>query len=161
MIYIIIPLLCIVTFFLWAAIHELSHLFAAKKLADALLIRMRLYPHMYKDTLRFASVSWRPRKEYSDKAAAMISLAPRIPDLIAALVFPVGAFFSGYVAVAWFILFGAGLVDLMRGSIGSSVYSDLMKASIKLHINPWTLRYAGFGAALLSTTSYFILRFAV
>ena len=57
----------------------------------------------------------------------------------------------------WLIFWGAGLIDLLVGSLGISPYSDLRRAAESLNINPYILRVIGFALITLSIISGFII----
>jgi hypothetical protein len=134
-------LLVVPCFLIWSAVHEYSHWVAAKLLLGARNPKFKLYPHKYKDTFRWASVRYTVTTDrFLPAGRALISLAPRLPGLIACTLMPVGLLLSGYLQIVWFMLFGSGVVDYMMGLIGKSPHSDLQKASAFLGMNPWRLR---------------------
>jgi len=100
----------------------------AKKRVGLEWFKLKLYPHMNEGSLRWAACEYLPKKQPTPEDVALISLAPRIPDLLACWLFILTPLFSGWFAVAWFIFFGAGIIDLINGSIGFSPNSDLQKA---------------------------------
>lgn len=150
MIYLLYASMVIATFFAWAYIHEKAHIVAANETVGVVSSQMKLYPHFYKGDFRWASVMYYMKRMPTDKEQAIISLAPRIPDLVALFLLPFGFLLSGLdvLQVMWFIFFGGGAVDLLWGSIGYSKYSDLMKAADALKISPWRLRIPGIFASL-------------
>lgn len=145
----------ILSYFLWAYIHEYAHLYTAKKLVGVKSYTMRLYPHNH-PTLGFvfASVSYEyERDSMSNNERAWISFAPRIPDAISLLIFP----FTSELDWFWIILVGGGLVDTIRGSFIFSPTSD-----IKRYCDAWgkdyeDMRTVQLGLVLLSF-NIFVLR---
>ena len=124
----------ILTYFVWAYIHEYSHLLVARKLVGVKSYEMKLYPHK-SETLGFvfASVSYVFKKQrISLEERARISFAPRIADSVAIIVFP----FTSDLDLFWIILVGGGLVDTIRGSFIFSPTSD-----IKRYCDAWGLSY--------------------
>lgn len=150
MIYLLYSLVVIATFFAWTYIHEKSHVIAANETVGVVSSEMKLYPHFYKGDFRWASVQYYIKRMPTDKERATISLAPRIPDLIALLLLPFGFLLEGLdvLQVIWFIFFGGGVVDLLWGSLGFSKYSDLRRAADALKMNPWKLRLPGIFASV-------------
>jgi len=127
-------LYAILSYFLWAYIHEFAHLLSSKKLVGVKLYTMRIYPHNHPRLgFVFASVSMVYAKEsITLDQRAWISFAPRIPDAIALIVFP----FTSDLDLFWIILVGGGLVDTIRGSFIFSPTSD-----IKRYCDAWGLSY--------------------
>lgn len=151
-------ILAIASYFAWTAIHEFSHLFMAKKLVGVNKWKMKLYPHRAEDgSLRWGAVWYWMDRQPTDKEQAAISLAPRAPDLLAAGLFAAGGLLSGPLAILWFVFWGAGVVDLVNGSIGKSELSDLKRAAKALKKNPWWIRLAGFGTAVASIAVHFLI----
>jgi hypothetical protein len=147
-----------VSYFAWLLIHEFSHLLMAKKLIGVNKWKMKLYPHRAEDSsLRFGAVWYWMNRQPSSKEHAAILLAPRIPNVLASILFIFGAVLSGYLATIWFIFWGAGIIDLVYGSIGISKLSDLKRASEAVNKNHWHLRLAGLGIALTSIVAHFLL----
>lgn len=135
----------VVSFFAWTTIHEVSHLLAAKKLVGVVKYKIKPYPHIHPQAgFRWAGVEYWPEREVTSTESGLISLAPRLPNLLAAALCPlapfVGSLFGLFPAVAWLLFWGAGVVDLLNGSIGYSKHSDLQNAAETLNINPWVLR---------------------
>jgi hypothetical protein len=120
-------LYAVLTYFVWAYIHEYAHLYTAKKLVGVKSYTMRIYPHKH-PTLGFvfASVSYEYETNLiSLDQRAWISFAPRIPDAIALILFP----FTHDLDLFWVILVGGGLVDTIRGSFVFSPTSDIKRYS--------------------------------
>ena len=118
-------LYAVLSYFLWAYIHEYAHLLTAKKLVGVKSYTMRLYPHKHPRLgFVFASVSYEWAKEtITLNQRAWISFAPRIPDAIALIVLP----FTYDLDLFWIILVGGGLVDTIRGSFIFSPTSDIKR----------------------------------
>jgi len=133
-------------FFAWAAIHELSHALCARLWQDAHSFRFRLYPHRKGRRFLWASVTYNIVAVAEEWQLAAKKLAPRLPDVCAAIALPWCAGAPLWVSV----LVGGGVVDLAVGSIGRSERSDLWTASWLMGINPWWLRAGGFAVALAS-----------
>ena len=150
---------CLVgSFFAWATIHEVSHLWAAKKLVGVSKYKIKPYPHIHPTAgFRWAGVEYWPERKIEPTESALISLAPRLPDMLAAAMCPlallVGSLLGLFPAVAWFLFWGSGVVDLLQGSMGYSEYSDLRKAAAALNISPWILR----SFAIISLPSLFLV----
>ena len=127
-------LYAILSYFMWAYIHEYAHLLTAKKLVGVKSYSMKIYPHKHpKLGFVFASVSYEyARQSMTLDQRAWISFAPRIPDAIAISIFP----FLYDLDLFWIILVGGGLVDTIRGSFIFSPTSD-----IKRYCDSWGLSY--------------------
>ena len=127
-------LYAILSYFVWAYIHEYAHLLTAKKLVGVKSYTMKIYPHKHPRLgFVFASVSYEYEKEtITLDQRAWISFAPRIPDAIALIVLP----FTYELDIFWIILVGGGLVDTIRGSFIFSPTSD-----IKRYCDAWGLSY--------------------
>ena len=137
------------TFYLWAYIHEFSHLFMVKRLVGATESKISIHmpPMRLEDgSWRWARCQWKPVREAQPLERAAISLAPRIPDTLVVIAFPFFGLFPEWVAVLWFLFMGGGAVDFIVGSIGKSEKSDLKKAVTALDVSIWPFR---FGAAVL------------
>jgi len=148
---IVIGLISVVPLFIiWASIHEFSHLLAVKKFVEVVWWKMKLYPHMSEYGFRWASVEYKHTDPLTTGQQIMVSLAPRLPDTIAAILFPICAVLPEWWAWIWLLLWGAGIVDLFVGSVGYSENSDLRKAAKNLDVSPWLLRLYGFGLILVS-----------
>lgn len=147
----ILLIFAILTYWAWILIHEFSHLFMAKKFLHVKEWTIIPYPHIDKGTFFFARMIWvHTKKNISQKKRAAISLAPRIPNLFAALLLNLAWFLPKQIQWFWIIFCIGGLIDLAYGSIGKSERSDLKKASKALQINPWILRISGFLVTLSS-----------
>lgn len=143
---ILLIILCAVsTWMQWNAIHELSHLAMAHLLVGVDEYELKLYPHRYKDSWRFASFRYRPKRLPSAEETAAILLAPRIPNIISALVLPLVALLPIFSSL-WImgvVFWIGGLLDLWVGSWGAKSYSDLQRAAHHLGIDPGVLQRAG------------------
>ena len=81
-------LLFVPVYFVWTAVHELSHFFMAKWLVNASLVKIRLWPHFRDDSegdglwrrLRWGSIRWETKLAISHEAFAIISFAPPRPE---------------------------------------------------------------------------------
>ena len=140
----------IVLWFWWAFIHELSHYLAAKRWG-AKNPRFKIYPHRYLGDFRFAGVyyDWGVVVP-SFRDRALIALAPRLPDCVAAALLPVAAAFDMPWRVVWLAFWGADLVNLFVGSLGISENSDLRRAAKWLEVDPWCFRLCGFAVLVAS-----------
>lgn len=146
-------------FLLWSFLHEMLHVVMAEHRVGVRDWSINLIPHRYKGSWRWASCTWVPAGEVSERDRVWISLAPRIPDVGAALLFPAFSYLPEWAWAGWFILFGAGLVDLGVGSMGRSEHSDLRRAAESLEISPWWLRLAGWAVLVLSVVVGAVLAF--
>jgi hypothetical protein len=158
MIYILYTITLITSAFLWLFMHELSHISVANIFVDVYNAKIKLYPHFFehngKRTLRFASVSYNYYGDYPTGIhGALINLAPRFMNILAALLFPLGLIIiTPWLQMCWFIFWGAGLVDFLWGSIGTSEQSDIMKASKNLKINHMIIRLISFLFIMISAS---------
>jgi len=132
--------------FLWTAAHELSHFLFAKSFTEIYDVKWWLYPHRDEaGNFYFARVQWNWNEApESPVQHAMIYLAPRIMDIVAAIALPFAALLPLSWMIAWIIFWGAGIVDFFVGSLGMSELSDLRKASMYLNADPNILRVFGF-----------------
>ena len=89
-------------------------------------------------------------KEPTDEDKAWISIAPRFPGVLAAFMFVLTGFTSGWLALIWAIFWGAGLVDMFVGSLGISQYSDLQKAAKGFGRVPLMFRLVGAATIVIS-----------
>jgi len=144
-------LLAIASYFAWSYIHEMSHILAAKKTVGITKYELKIFPHV--DPVagwRWAACRYWMKRQPTDKEEAQISLAPRIPDSLAVIMFIFTGFMTGWPALLWGVFWGAGLVDLIVGSLGISQHSDLQRGANKLKWNPWALRISGFSGVVVS-----------
>lgn len=137
---------------LWVIIHETSHALAAKLLMKAQDFHFKLYPHITEEKkFLFASVSYMVSTTVrTDTKEAIVLLAPRLMNLVAAIAFPFLLLFPMPFAMAWAILWGAGLVDLFVGSLGISSESDIRRAGKLLNFNSNVIRILGLATILAS-----------
>lgn len=157
---ILIPLLAVASYFAWTAIHEYSHLLMAKRTVGVTKYEMKLYPHKGPGGgIRWGSVRYWMEREATPDEDYQISIAPRYADMLACAMFPLTVCFAGPVAWVWAVFWGAGLVDLINGSLGISEHSDLKKAAKVKGISPWLLRGLGFAATAISLATYVLMRF--
>lgn len=142
----------IIVWFLWTLLHEMSHAVFAKILLKAKDFKFKLFPHINENKkFLFASVSWIPLEETrTDTKEAIVLLAPRLMNLVAAIAFPFLLLFPMPFAMAWAILWGAGLVDLFVGSLGISSESDIRRAGKLLNFNSNVIRILGLATILAS-----------
>lgn len=131
---------------IWTALHELSHYLMAKHFADLDDVKWWLYPHRDAEgNLYFAKIEWKWLGPVpSAFQHALIYLAPRIMNVVAAIALPFAALLPLPWMIAWIIFWGAGIVDFFVGSLGMSELSDLRQASKYLKIDAYNLRVFGF-----------------
>lgn len=155
-----IGLFAVVSYFIWTAIHELSHFFMAKKVLDGVKLRsLKLWPHFYEGSFRFGGVSYTYSDTVSPDDQAMISLAPRIAGGISLLALPLsGVLFPfGWEYLIWTVFWGAGVIDTIYGSIGRTPNSDTQRAARALNISVWGIRIPGFLFSFLSIYMWYTL----
>lgn len=156
---IILILFTIFTYFIWNTIHEASHLIAAHLQFRIKTWTINLIPSLYKETIRWASCTFSPSRKPTNKEELIVDLAPRVPDLLAAIMFPLAFLFTPFTFLwfLWVIFWGAGLIDFLIGSIGTTSHSDLQRASRRLKINPIFIRLIGFNTIFLSIITFILL----
>tara|TARA_Y100000590_G_scaffold468588_1_gene651889 strand:- start:771 stop:1973 length:1203 start_codon:yes stop_codon:yes gene_type:complete len=144
---------------LWCGIHETAHIIAARSYTKLSNVKFKLYPHKNKSLgFVWASVSWKPEKRLSDSEFAWVSIAPRFPDILAVILFPLWALMpNGTAMLIWGAIWGAGLIDLFVGSLGISKTSDLRRAAKGWECNPWILRINGMMLILVSAVTGVLL----
>ena len=150
--YVIAIVLVVPAFFLWSAIHELSHYLMARAFRRVTWVSFKIYPHTHQITgFRWASVVWNYEgPDITSREQAAISSAPRIPDLLASIALPIGAWFiEGTWLGVWLVLLGGGLVDLAVGSIGANKYTDLQRCAVGIGVSPWLLRVIGWSVVVV------------
>ena len=141
---IVAALLAVISYFVWCYIHEMAHILMAKKLVGMQRYDLKVYPHRTKSNMFvWASCQYWLNRKATDKEDGLISLAPRIPDALAVLMFPLAGLMSGWLFIFWAVFWGAGLVDLFNGSLGIRVQSDLRRASVSFKINGFLMRIVG------------------
>lgn len=145
--------------FAWITVHELAHLFTAQILVGARLIKLRPWPHRLDGDLVGGSVSYRyPNDRLPSKIKrAMISLAPQVVNVTAALLLPLAFLFNGRGFLIWSIVWSAGIIDLMCSCTDRSKNSDLTKTVKALSCSPWVFHIGGFVIALISIGTWIIL----
>lgn len=149
--------LALVAFFLWATIHELSHLVAAKLFVDAELTCLKVWPHVHNGVFYWASIRYHRNREATRTEETLINLAPRVPGAAAAVAFPFTALLPS--PWCWFVgvLVGAALVDIAVGSIGYNVGSDARRAAAEMRISVWWVRIIGWTAVLTSAAAWAVV----
>ena len=144
-------LYAILTYVVWAYIHEYTHLLIAKKLVGVNSYTIKLYPHNHSVLgFVFASVSYQLKRNITSTERAKISFAPRIPDLFALILFP----FTSNLDLFWIILIGGGLIDTIRGSFVFSPTSD-----IKKYCEAWELKISHVRTIQLSLVGLSLILF--
>jgi hypothetical protein len=132
------------SFFTWCYIHEKAHVLMVKYLVGLQWAEIKPYPHVDKVAgFRWAGCRYLPERNPTPTENALISLAPRLPGIVACAMAPLAVFLSMWALIPtmlWIIFWGAGIVDLINGSLGISQYSDLKKAAAGFKISPWLLR---------------------
>lgn len=141
---------------LWTFLHEASHVLVARMMSPLREVRWWLYPHRDEDgNFFFAKVQWLWETQPSDSKwwwAALYS-APRAMNLVAAVSFSLTSLFNSPWSLVWMVLWGAGLVDFLVGSIGYSEKTDLRRTASALGLDPWVLRVVGFCIIVTSVLS--------
>jgi hypothetical protein len=91
---------------------------------------------------------------------AAVMLAPRVLGLLALCLLPLSALFPfAWLQAVWMVWWGAGLVDMAWGSVGSTEVSDLQRASKAMRWNPWFLRILGWTLVVVSFTIMVVVFF--
>lgn len=142
------------SYFLWTILHEVSHFLMYASFRKILRSSFKLYPHVVPGKgFVWASVEVEYKGVLNSTEEIAVSLAPRILGFLALCLLPLASLFPFvWLQVGWVVFWGAGLVDFVVGSIGSSEESDLKKASKELGWNPWVLRILGWSLAIISAT---------
>ena len=131
MIYVYYTLAALGTFFVWAFIHEISHVIAYKRTVGLYGYELFLYPHIYDNHFYFARVTCCLKRRPSNAEQVIISMAPRLPDAVSAIFLLLvmlsvpRAFYVDFLII--FLL--GGVVDLFVGCLGIGSRSDLRVAS--------------------------------
>jgi len=156
---IVMVLLSAAAFFLWTLIHELSHYIMAKMLVDANLIEIKPYPHVHpKYGFYFGAIWFDFKTKPTNNQYAAIMFAPRLLNLLAVVALPFAFTFTNYwYFTIWTILWGAGVIDLINGSIGRLETSDLKRGAEYLKESPWIFRVMGFVIAITTIMMWGIL----
>jgi len=132
----------------------MSHIIAAHLTVGVIRWKINLFlmlenfPHNIKN-MRFAECIYYPKREIMSREKGIISLAPRIPDIVFAFLTPITALVNEPYCYILTILFGGSLIDLFVGSEGISDRSDLKRAADSLNINPWVLRIIGMSIFII------------
>jgi hypothetical protein len=148
MIYILYVLFLIPIILFWNLLHEFSHLGMARIFTKFKSWSIIPYPHYSNNNFYFARSTYSYEEELNPIKKALISLAPRIPNIIAVL-FILLSFFIIPINYLMLLYLG-GAVDLIVGSLGINEKSDLKKVANNLNINPWILRIPGLIVGILS-----------
>ena len=145
--------LCVpLVFLFWSGVHEVSHYLVARFFVGAKDVQFRLYPHR-DERLGFvwASVSWTSEGFLSPRQRALVSLAPRVPDVIGCVAFSLwGLLPLGWWVWLWLLFWGGAVVDMFVGSLGTNPESDLARAARAWDVSPWLLRVGGMAVVLVS-----------
>lgn len=143
---------------IWTLIHEFSHLAAAKLIRPILSWKLYPIPGMYEGNWYWARITWVYQlPEMSGWEVFFTSIAPRMPGIVAGILFMFLSLLSGPFQILWIIFWGFGLIDFIWGSIGRSPASDLQKASEAVGWNPWILRIIGIVFVLTCLLVGFLL----
>jgi len=107
----------IISYLIWTYIHEMSHIIAAHLTVGVIRWKINLFlmlenfPHNIKN-MRFAECIYYPKREIMSREKGIISLAPRIPDIVFAFLTPITALVNEPYCYILTILFGGSLIDL-------------------------------------------------
>lgn len=150
------------SFFVWAAVHELSHYVVLRSFVKVESAKFRLYPHRARNgRLVWASVEWRAEAPTA-RQMSWVSMAPRLPDLAGCAGACISAWVWGWSlpGLAMTALLAGAVVDLGVGSTGVSAESDLRRASRGWDVPPWLFRVSGFAVVVASSAGvlYGLLR---
>ena len=144
------------TFYIWAWLHERAHVYVADRLIGVVHYHISLRPRRYKGGIRWAEVSYYLWRTPTEREKLWIALAPRVPSAVGVLLAPAGSWLAvqgllgPYLLLAWTVLLGGGVVDLITHSIGSHDRSDLQRAARYSGLSPWLYRIVGMSVAALS-----------
>ena len=147
------------TFLLWTAIHELSHLAAAKLTVGVKDFFIDVFPHKKQGSFYWSRLVYIPDREPSKKESIFIHLAPRIPDLVAIVLLPlVPLWFAGspLVVASLSVFLLGGVIDGLVGSIGHGDHTDL-KSACSGPFGLWTLRLSGWFIGLSSIAVWLVV----
>lgn len=148
-------LLAPLSWFVWTALHELSHGIFAKYQADGYGFIYYLHPHRDdRGEFFFARVVWLSDNwdEIDPGRKGWIFFAPRFLGILSLICFPLLGLFSLPGALVWAVVWAGGVVDTAVGSMGISPRSDLRKYSRMWGINPWIPRVVGWALVLTSAS---------
>jgi len=98
----------------------------------------------------WAAVGYQFVRYPSPRGWAVIALAPRVPDLVAATLLPLTCVVPQCFALPWAAYCAGGVVDLVVGSLGISPASDLRESALMLDVSPWWFRVPGLLVAAIS-----------
>ena len=118
-------------FFAWAYIHEVAHLYVAKRTVGYEWAEIKPYPHVDPEAgFRWAAFRYLPKRLATPEETFRISLAPRVPDLAATLLLVLGL---ALLPLNWWTFvplafLGGGWVDFITGSLPRGFNHDLSKA---------------------------------
>lgn len=117
----LLTLTIVITYFVWAYVHEYSHLLVLKHFKHVKSYTIKVYPH-YSPSLGFvfAEVSYDYDGTLTEYELGVVSIAPRVADLLAVILLALGTW-----DVYLLILLGGGVVDLLRGSYSRHPESDI------------------------------------
>ena len=153
----ILIIFCVISFFMWSFLHELSHATIVKKFVQDVKVSYKLYPH-FESGLGFvwASMGWKYQKKFEPKIEQLgwIFFAPRIIDFAGVLLTVILAKYlpeSNY-KIFLLILTGGSILDLCWGSIGYGENSDLQRYCRYWGWNPVWPRVIGFIVGIIAST---------
>lgn len=154
----------ILMFFVWAAIHEYSHVYAVRLCVPNAKTYIKLYPHKKDGKFYWARASWEYPSNVNIPAhdIGSIYFMPRIANLVfyTIAILPATMFGFAHPILGTFLaLFAlAGCVDLAYGSIGTTPNSDLQRVAKAWRMSPKKLRIFGwFNAILFSIAAIWII----
>jgi hypothetical protein len=145
------------SFFLWDVIHESSHAFVMGR-EGYKDISIKPYPHNDGYGFVWASAQGTPTRQLSTTQSTLVSLAPRGPDLLAAILFPCLARVSYDNKKLLYPFVLGGLVDMFTGSLGLTQYSDLQQAFPRDSGKQNIVRVAGFAIITASVLTWYFLQ---
>jgi len=140
MIWAILTLFVVLTYFIWAYIHEYSHLSAIRHTIGISKYEIRIIPHKHEGRFYWARITYKCIAHPTEYDLARIAFAPRVPAFVAALMFPIAPLLPDTVFWFWSVFFAGGIVDTITGSIGWNENSDLQKVARAWHVSSWVLR---------------------
>lgn len=118
-------LMALITYLSWTYIHEGAHLLALKRFKEVTSWTIKPYPHKHPELgFVYGSVNYEYKGILTLKQDALVSIAPRVPNLIGCVLFCVN---TG--SMYWDIFFAGAVVDLIRGSLPLRETSDICRYS--------------------------------
>jgi len=140
------------THVIWVQLHEHSHVWMADRLVGVLRYTINPWPRRYEGGIRWASVSYYMVRSPEPREEFWISMAPRLPSLVALTLMPLAAWWGwgGWVLLAWVVLWGGGVVDMFTNSLGLHPKTDLRKAAEASGTSPWIYRVGGMAFVVAS-----------